>query len=183
MNPEMNQHGEVAGPEASIAIIRRLGNQLQSTPNPHVLGVAHAQVLVATELEAVSDSGLTPGMLQELESRIVEAVEQANSTFLRFDLRDIDAMDEWTPTCLADGDVIGALSPDNSTRKIVIVIPLAISADHASAEVRFPSAGKSRAVVLGEVLMFPAFMAAEVSITAGARVDAFVGYAYGPAFR
>ena len=137
-----SEHGAVMSPSESMTFIRRLGHQLQSTPNPHALGLAHAQVLVADELTMLAEDGLTPELLLELERR-----EEA------------------------------------STRKLVIVIPLAFSTEGLDGEIVFEAAQKQRAVTPGEALIFPAFMVPEFSVHGTGQIDALVAYAYGPAFR
>ena len=178
-----SEHGAVMSPSESMTFIRRLGHQLQSTPNPHALGLAHAQVLVADELTMLAEDGLTPELLLELERRVVDAVEQANSAFLRFDLRDVDSASEWNAVVLAAGSTVPGLSEEASTRKLVIVIPLAFSTEGLDGEIVFEAAKTHRAVPPGKALIFPAFMVPEFSVHGTGQIDALVAYAYGPAFR
>ena len=178
-----SEHGSVLSPAESMATIRRLGHQLQSTPNPHALGLAHAQVLMTDELIMLADDGLTPELLLELERRVIDAVEQANSAFLRFDLRDIDSASEWNAVVLAAGSTVPGLSEEASTRKLVIVIPLAFSTEGLDVEIAFEAFQKRRAITPGEALIFPAFMVPQFSVEGTGQIDALVTYAYGPSFR
>lgn len=171
-------------------IVAALDLRLQCLQNPFVDGVASATVVLPEELAAVRATGAPdPSVDAEIERRIIAAVNEANAQFLRADVRYVEPYAERRRMRLVDGGTVPGLTGADSTRKLVLVLPLGPdredddeSSDTSTNEVVFDAAGKTRPVTPGELLLFPAFMVPRFSLP-GRALDAAVLYAHGPAFR
>lgn len=177
-------------------VMQALGLELQCTQNPFLNGVASAVVLRPEELDlVVGPHDPTEEVISEVEHRVVQAVQDANSQFLRVDVRYLEPYRQRQVLELGHGDTVPIASGSASTRKIVILIPVGIrGADapdappgpddyEASTRLSFDSAGKSVTLNEGEAQMFPAHMVPRVEATLGERVTVHLLYAHGPAFR
>ena len=79
--------------ETSIEQLRLHGQRLQLLANPYVVGLATAQVLTPEDLDVLrSIPGTVPAdLVALLDVRLQQAVEEANTSFFRFDLRTLEA--------------------------------------------------------------------------------------------
>lgn len=179
------QRADKATPAESFEIMSQFGSRLQTMPNPFVVGVCHAKLLLPDDLDILAAELPSPetGTIQELEHRVAGAVEQANSTFLHLDLTLLDSFDQWTLVDLSNGDLLPGLDGENSTRKVTIFVPLMTTASNLDAEIRFRSVGKSRKIEAGEALMYPAFLSGQISTDGTGPVRGLLLFAHGPAFR
>ena len=106
--------------ETSIEQLRLHGQRLQLLANPYVVGLATAQVLTPEDLDVLrSIPGTVPAdLVALLDVRLQQAVEEANTSFFRFDLRTLEAFAEGSSCTLNDGDTLLSDLADEPTRKL-----------------------------------------------------------------
>ncbi len=136
------------------------------------------------ELEALSGGGVLPAeAVATLEDRLVAAVEEANSSFFRFALGSIDDASEWSHVTVVPGVTAPGLLSGHSTRKLAVVIPLAVSTSTGMCALQVPTFEKETVLRPGVAVMFPSFMSPHFQLAEGEQVVALLAHAYGPAFR
>lgn len=184
--PDRAPEDVATSPDESVAQLRARGRGLQLLPNPHVTGLASAVLLTTGEIDTITAmSGSVPEDLAAmLDARVRAGVEQCNAAFYRYDLRYVDTVSEATRLDFADGDVLRSRLIEDSTIKLVVVLPLMNrSGTMGTAEVCVPTFDKRRPLQLGEAVLFPAFAEPRFDLPSSTAVASLVFLAYGPAFR
>lgn len=123
--------------------------------------------------------------LKPLMEIAVTGVENANSTFFRFDVESACEEGEprlvhLTPTADARGHQLG-LTEGHSTRKLVALVVLAVTGEGVA--LRLDGHDKHVDAQPGQLVIFPAYCNLVVSGPPGCAVDVTAFHALGPAFR
>lgn len=162
--------------------------------NPRIHGLASGRVLSPDEAAALAGAFDPVGgaaasgadvRLDDVVDQLAAMTAQANTEYFRFELTGV--VGEGEPRflhvaesgSLADYDV--GLTGDESTRKLVVLLALAIDGTTADdATIDLPVAGKSNPLKPGMAYVWPAFLDATWSAPNG--VHLLVLHAHGPAF-
>lgn len=149
--------------------------------NPHLVGIASAVFLAPEEVKVLAGGPSTS--LDRLDAeRVGQAFAHANAAYFRFDLAGISDDDGPTRHSLRSGDEIPGVSRLRSERKLTMVLPVGVSGSGA-ALLRFPQLPAEAPLVPGEIVIFPAFLYARLSMGERSAADVIIGYAVGNSFR
>lgn len=154
-----------------------------SMSNPHLVGIASAMFLTPPEIEAfvaMDDASVRWDHLGA--ERIWHAFLQANGAFYHFDLARLHDEDGPTVRLLRSGDGIPVVTCDRSTRKLTMMLPIAIHGS-GGALVQFPQVDREVLLVPGLLVISPSFVDARLTMDEGTVVDAMITFAVGPPFR
>ncbi len=151
--------------------------------NPHLVGIASAMFLTPPEIEALVAMDDASVRWDHLGAeRIWHAFLQANGAFYHFDLARLHDEDGPTVRLLRSGDEIPVVTCDRSTRKLTMVLPIAIHGSD-SAFIQFPQVDRQVLLEPGLLVISPSFVHARMATDKATVVEALVTFAVGPSFR
>lgn len=167
----------------------QLFRELGPLTNPWVVGLASAQLFdesSANQLRLLADNGFTAGdELDDVLAAAVMAVEEANSSYFRFELDGACTPDEPRLVTLQPGESTSSLDlglsagqPDRKLTVMIVLPPL-----DGTPTLHHDQSEKTVQLVPGQILMTPSYCSLSLDEAAPAAVSFAALHSVGRSFR